>query len=177
MMIYDHDRPRSYSTTDFPAVTKPFTDVVLVTSSYVYAMGGQLKPFCVVRYPLDELGFGPPESFCNLSADWGKYPEMRFRGGIPVLENESECYGINDQTQSVMSGTFDVPRGVRAIPYGIIDFVDINTGDRIGRFPKNGTFDARASSVMFLDDGSMLYFISGQVVVVPNWQDEIERGL
>jgi hypothetical protein len=195
MILYDQDRPRPYMNTDFPSQMNAASDPVLASSSYVYALpradtygpGG-----CLVRFPVDEWGFGPAENFCDLGANWGKYPEMKIYAGTFVLENGSGAYGFRSRPGAL--GSFRLPTSYDAARNISVDAVQLavdshsaepgyrlllsqlDTGEPLGHYPARTLIGAFPSSALFLDNDTLLYIQEGySVTVVPKWQTAIER--
>ena len=199
LILYDRDQPRPYTTTDFPSSVISVMDPVLTTSSYVYALRRadvNLQVPCIVRYPIDDSGFGPAEDICNLGAHWGDYPEMKVYGGNLVLESAMSAYGVLQQpdpfgSMRISSEYFDATQNLaasvalltfnfssRAATYQLI-ITEKDTGEPIGHYPPRGAVFGYPSSVVFLDDGTMLYLaqsVAGnKAVIVPQWQTAIEK--
>jgi hypothetical protein len=193
MILYDRDRPRPYTTDDFPSESVTRMDPILASDSYVYAAARPdvYNPVgCLVRYPIDDLGFASPENLCNLPEDWGKYPEMKLYGGNLVLENGSGADWVLPRPDS--SGNMRVFSSIDP-SRDIVAFLDIasfnsqtasaqyritfrklSTNEPIGHYPRVGTLSPLPVTVVFLSDNTMLYGQIGGVAIIPNWRTAIE---
>jgi hypothetical protein len=201
MVVYDGNEPRPYTTTEFPDPNITVMDPVLATSSYVYALQ-QPNVYhevpCLARYPVDGLGFGPPEDFCNPGADWGKYPEMKVYAGTLVLENSAGAFGIQQEPDVFddmrLAGSYDTLHNLiataniatfnfntRAATYQI-NLARLDTAQPLGHYPRTTVLNAYPSQFTFLDDGTMVYFESpsltsgGDVAVVPQWASASQQS-
>jgi hypothetical protein len=188
MIVYDRDQQRPYTTTDFPAPGFTAMDPVLVHSTYVYALQRadvyHLVP-CVVRYPLDAFGFGPPEEFCSIGTDWAQYPEMKTYAGILVLQNDAEAWAISQTPNSFgnmrlpyscnpSQNLFAISNSLGTYASNIL-FTRMDTGDSVGVFPAQAALNGLAASTLLLDDGTLVFFEQviprgSRVAIVPQWQ-------
>ncbi|MEO8659175.1 MAG: hypothetical protein ABI693_11935 [Bryobacteraceae bacterium] len=199
MMIYDRDRIRPYTTTDFPSSSLAVFDPILATTDYVYAVQ---RPYefipvpCVIRYPVDAFGFGQPEDFCNPGIVWGKYPEMKVYGGSLVLQDDQHLVAILSQ---LANGTlrwaadFDPSLNVASRPYLLgfdpnsrtatyyLMFSRMDTGEPTGHYPKTVPLSGLPQGMVILDDQTMVFYEQyiagyngGTAVIVPQWQTAVE---
>jgi hypothetical protein len=198
LIIYDRDQPRPYTTTDFPSTVIPSFDPVLASSSYVYAIArpdinigtSLLMVPCIVRYAIDALGFSPPEKFCNLGFEWGKYPEMQSYAGTLALADANGSVAVSTTPNSLgslrLSQSLDVAKNLVATPTTLsfnfatrlstnrITFSNLNTGDAIGNYPSQGTLGV-LGPVLFLNDGTMVFQENSSTVsIVPQWQSVMQ---
>lgn len=191
LIVYDGDQPRPYTTTDFPSAVISNFDPVLASSSYVYAITKAgtssvtqnivMAP-CVARYPIDSLGFGPPENFCNLGFEWGKYPEMQTYAGILVLADASGAIPIATKPNNLGSlrlpQSVDIAKNIVANPYDEARIIlsDLGTGVLTGAYPPQG--GVAATTVLFLNDETMVFqevTLGGLLAsVVAHWPSAIQ---
>jgi len=148
---------------------------------------------CVARFPMDALGVGAPQDFCNLGFAWGAYPEMQTYSGTLVLADASGAYAISTTPgvtgEILLPGGFDFPDNVMATPYGLtfnlttratterILFSNLSTGAWIGDYPARAVLNA-VGRIIFLSDGTLIFgepsSASPSVAIVPHWQSAMQ---
>jgi hypothetical protein len=202
MFIFDKDRPRPYSTDDFPSKFVPSMEPVIATSNFVYAVrnrsfnptSDQPSP-CLVRYEIDQLGISPPEELCNVGQQWGKYAEMKTYDGVMVLEAFDTLRALNVTADTVSANDFltmDTAQNLSADWVGQtlpvndhptafeIVIKHLDTGEPIGHLPSTGYFLAKGIGKLTII-GNLLLFLevtgrgSGFVGIVYYWPDKIQR--
>lgn len=105
MTIYDGDRPRVYSTSDYPSDAVMGFVPLFATPTHIYAIPnpsltvGWPTP-CLVRYPYDRLGFAQPEDICDIAGGWGRWEEMKTYGSMRYLQYGNEYWSISAPTTS-----------------------------------------------------------------------------
>jgi hypothetical protein len=203
MFLYDRGQPRAYSTDDFPPAEMQSMEPVLATSNYVYAVA-VAKPslnssavpslYCLVRYAIDELGFSPPEEFCNLALEWGKYAEMKTYDGMMVLEAFNTARALSvapggvalkdslsiDPSQNLTAAAPSEILPINGQPMGTeIVLARLDTGEPIGHAPSNGVF-LNTGITHITVVGNLLLFLasprasSSVVGIIYDWPDNIE---
>lgn len=193
MVIYDDDRPRPYSTSDFPARFAARTQPILADTHSVWARDlprSSLDPVspCVIRYPVDALGFAPPEEFCDRARDWHKYPEMRRYLDLDALEHGRQLHNVDDafgistlnaamrlELRTFLAG-FN-PSSQTAI-YQII-FHDLETGRRIGHFPSFGAIDGFPAFISLVGEEALVFLklrggSPAGLRIVRDWRSQVE---
>lgn len=193
LVIYDRDRPRPYTTSDFPSRMFQQLAPVAATSEYVYAarnienLPSDSSSPCMVRYPIDALGFSHPEEICAPESEWGAYPEMKRYGTMPALaDGEATIHAYYGNARL----SIYPPGEVYASSVGNIDarngnfvwrlfFWDLQNGVLRGHYPRNGAFANHMASVTFVGESAMVYYVfdlysKGSVAVVPNWREHVE---
>jgi hypothetical protein len=180
--VYDGDQPRPYSDWDFPGTLGSPISPVLAGRDYLYAT----HPYdslsgCLVRYPLDAWGFGPPDEFCNFAARWGAYPEMKVFGSELVLQNDESAIGIS------LDGTVSTARffpgqnlsvTVEAAYHDrdnnatwILRFRNMDTGERVGHYPRNDYLLNKPSKILLLDEDLLVFMETSHAIkIVPDWK-------
>jgi len=208
MVIYDRDRPRLYTTTEFPSRVIEKMNPIFATSEFVYAVErsdvSRYYPPCIVRYPVDSLGFGPAEDLCSLGREWGKYPEMKTWLGTLVLEAGGRSQGLrvgpSDYGEFLVLASFDAARNIGATNSLVwsssttqkfaLQLWRLDSGEPIGHYPRQCCNELGAlfafdpiESVRFLDDGSLIVIERSwstgaklyTATVVADWETAIER--
>ena len=192
LVIYDRDRARPYTTSDFPPRMFQQLAPVAATSEYVYAarsienLPSDSSSPCMVRYPIDALGFSHPEEICDPESEWGAYPEMKRYGTMPALADGGatvHAYYGNDWLSIYPHGEVYAFR-VTDIDARNRDFVrriffrDLQDGVLLGHYPRNGAFASGMASITFVGESAMVYYVfddfSTGVAVVPNWREHVE---
>jgi len=196
LVVYDGDRKRAYGTADFPSAAAPVVQTVFVGRDFVYAetrsdvINLKVSP-CLVRYPLDALGFAPPEEICNLAAEWGKRAEMKIAGKTLLLVEGADAIGINvtrsqERTLRSFARTYDLAQNLAAsatvatltlnnsVESYRIGFSRADRGESIGHFPAQSGLSRQPTNIQFLDDGTMVYFDGEAVVVAPDWRSSTQ---
>ncbi len=192
LVIYDRDRERPYTTSDFPPQMFQQLRPIVATGEYVYATHRAVDSVtfpnpCLVRYPIDTLGFSHPEEICNPDAVWGAYPEMkRYWSVLALADGEAtvHLYGYNSRN------IVYPPAGVHVFELGEIDrrsrdfvyrifFRDLENGVLRGHYPRNGFLAESVSSITFVGESAMVYKVfglhpTGSVTIVPNWREHVE---
>lgn len=171
MVIYDRDLPRPYRSSDFPSAILARMEPVLVTRNAVYAIGsgdtGTSRP-CLVRYPVDALGFGAAEDICNPGGDWGKYAEMRRYGDRLILQGRHSAIRILpgsvntslDQSPSLIVPSQNLEiRSEIIVPYDGygLRLYRLDSGEPAGIYPPGSPL--RRSQPLALIDGEILVFL------------------
>ena len=193
LVIYDRGRPRPYTTSDFPSRMFQQLAPVAATSEYVYAarnienLPSDSSSPCMVRYPIDALGFSHPEEICDPESEWGAYPEMKRYGTMPALaDGEATIHAYYGNARL----SIYPPGEVYAFSVVDIDarngnfvwrlfFWDLQNGVLRGHYPRNGAFANHMASVTFVGESAMVYYVfdlysKGSVAVVPNWREHVE---
>jgi len=151
---------------------------------------------CIIRYPIDGLGFGPAEDSCNIGNNWGKYPEMKLYAGTHVLQSSStNASGIRVQPHPFgsmrLTASYDSARNLSSqAVYAAFDFNShgatyrlafshLDTGEPAGHYPPQGFLESYPTAVAFVDDQTMVYQEQGPsgtnaAVIVRPWQTAIE---
>ena len=186
--FFDGGTVREYTAAAFPLVTtERMPTPFLATTRYLYARGGTDDP-CLIRYPLDESGFGVAEEICTPGAVWETHEEQRrvgpylllVEGGVTerVLEwtaagaGPSEAAGLPIPAQDVLlqnSATVDSWR---------LDVIRLSTGRPIAHYPRGRQLIA--TPLALLPDNLLLVKIPrgsvADAVVVPvRWREDTEQ--
>lgn len=183
LIVVDGAARRPYTSGDFPSVV-PQLRAILATRDFVYAVSGNVfsssNEACLIRYPVDSLGLGEPEQFCNLPAQWGKYSEMRRVGrrmlltdGIRTLELSlsvapSLAVGLTnlDLDTRLLAAPETIPgASVSGAPRSLVRIQDFETEEVLYRYPSDGFYEqvvrsvSLAGSTMLLQVGNRIYFV------------------
>lgn len=196
LILYDGDRPRPYTSADFPTTAARVLEPLFAARDYVYAgprsdVNSRREP-CLIRYPIDALGFSPPENLCNPGASWGKYPEMNDYSGSLLLANTGGTIGIRpyltSSTSMQTSRAYFPDRNLVAIssshpsdgPQGRIwsyriRFERMDGEEPLGHFPSGGIMDKFPNSIEVIDDETMIYLEDGgMLAIVHDWKSATE---